>query len=249
LKIEKDMADFPKIDYQYWFNNYSWEGFSSMKGMISTMINKAYIDLDITELNITDKISQKIIEYSSKPNDDLLFEIFKLIQTWGGKSAGRHTLNIVQNWNVSNILKYKTFVDTIKNDRVVDSFNYLIKIEKIKGLSYSFVPKHICFWSGKGDRTNGYPILDDVIAILVYNTKPAKNVSYEVFINDISNFAKKINKDLSEDKQLTMAQIEMALFAFSGYYWKTRKTGTNEFKINKLQNHKDLEEAIRISKR
>jgi hypothetical protein len=41
----------------------------------------------------------------------------------------------------------------------------------------------------------------------------------------------------------------MALFAFSGYYWKTGKTGTNEFKINDLQYHKDFEEAIRISNR
>ncbi len=243
------MSNFPKIDYQYWFNNYSWEGFSSMRGMISTMINKQYIDSDVTEQNITDKIEIKIIQYYNNPNDDLLFEIFKLIQTWGGKSAGRHTLNIVENWNECKIFKYRTFVDTIKNNQIVESFNYLINKEKIKGLSYSFVPKHICFWSGKGVRTNGYPILDDVIAILVYNTKPAKNVSYEDFINDISNFAKKINKDLSEDEQLTIAQIEMALFAFSGYYWKTRKTGTNEFKINDLQNHKDFEEAIRISKR
>jgi hypothetical protein len=46
-----------------------------------------------------------------------------------------------------------------------------------------------------------------------------------------------------------MAQVEMALFAFSGYYWKTRKTATNEFKIKNIQNHKDFEEAIRISKR
>jgi hypothetical protein len=242
-------ADFPKIDYQYWFNNYSWEGFSSMKGMISTMINKQYINSDVTEQNITDKIEIKIIHYNNNPNDDLLFEIFKLIQTWGGKSAGRHTLNIVENWNECTIFKYRTFVGTIKNNQIVESFNYLINKEKIKGLSYSFVPKHICFWSGNGDKINGYPILDDVIAILVYNTKPAKNVSYEVFINDVSNFAKNINKDLSEDKQLTMAQIEMAIFSFSGYYWKTRKTGTNEFKINELQNHKDFEEAIRISKR
>jgi hypothetical protein len=44
-----------------------------------------------------------------------------------------------------------------------------------------------------------------------------------------------------------MSQIEMALFAFSGYYWKTRKTGAKTFKINNLQNHKDFEEAIRIS--
>lgn len=105
------------------------------------------------------------------------------------------------------------------------------------------------FWSGNGDRTNGYPILDDVIAILVYNTKPAKNVFYDVFINDISNFTKEINMNFGKNQQLKMAKIEMALFAFSGYYWKTRKTGTKDFKINDIENHKDFEEAIRISNR
>lgn len=234
-------ADFPKIDYQYWFNNYSWEGFSSMKGMISTMINRQYIDSDVTEQNITYKIQFKIIQYNINPNDDLLFEIFKLIQTWGGKSAGRHTLNIVENWNDFTIFKYRTFVEAIKNNQIIESFNYLINNEKIKGLSYSFVPKHICFWSGNGDRTKGYPILDDVIANLVYNTRSAKNVSYNIFINDISNFA--------DNKHLSMAQVEMALFAFSGYYWKTRKTGTNKYRINDIQNHKDFEEALRISNR
>lgn len=212
-----------------------------MRGMISTMKNKQYIDSHVSEDNIAVVINQKIIEYNNKPNDILLCEIFKLIQTWGGKSAGRHTLNIVENWNEGTIFKYRTFVDTIKNNQIVESFNYLINKEKIKGLSYSFVPKHICFWSGNGDRKKGYPILDDVIANLVYNTRSAKNVSYKLFIDDISNFA--------DTKQLSMSQVEMVLFAFSGYYWKTRKTGTNEFKINNIQNHKDFEEAIRISKR
>jgi hypothetical protein len=41
----------------------------------------------------------------------------------------------------------------------------------------------------------------------------------------------------------------MALFAFSAYYWKTRKKGTKDFKIKDLENHKDFAEAIRISKR
>lgn len=243
------MADFPKIDYQYWFNNYSWEGFSSMRGMISTMINKQYIDAYVTEGNITYIINQKIIEYNNNECDNLLFEIFKLIQTWGGKSAGRYTLNIVENWNDCSVYKYKTFVEKIKNNEVVESFDYLVKREKIKGLSYSFVPKHICFWSGNGNRIEGFPILDDVIAKLVYNTSSVINVSYQKFIEDISNFTMELNKVLGKNQQLNMAQIEMALFAFSGYYWKTRKTGTNQFKINDFQNHKDSEEAKRISNR
>lgn len=242
-------ADFPKIDYFYWSKNYSWEGFSSIRGMITTMINKKYIGHDITEKNITDKICLKIKKYLCSHNDNLLFEIFKLIQTWGGKSAGSHTLNIIDNWDENSLSKYKVFVDKIIKKEVIDSFNYLVKVNKIKGLSYSFVPKHICFWSGNGDRMKGYPILDDVISIMVYNTKSAKNVSYEIFIEDINKFKKQLNKNSSVNQQLSLAQIEMAIFAFSGYYWKTKKTGTKEFKLKKLEHHKNFKEAIRISNR
>ena len=35
--------NFPKIDYAYWLKNYSWEGFSSIRGMITTMINKKHM--------------------------------------------------------------------------------------------------------------------------------------------------------------------------------------------------------------
>lgn len=242
-------ADFPKIDYAYWLKNYSWEGFSSIRGMITTMINKKHIDNDITEKNITDKICVKIKNYRSSQNDNLLFEIFKLIQTWGGKSAGRHTLDIIDKWDDNSLSKYKVFVNKIINNEVIDSFNYLVKTNKIKGLSYSFVPKHICFWSGNGDRMKGYPILDDIIAILVYNAKSAKNVSYEIFIRDINNFTKQLNNNFIDNQQLNLAQIEMAIFAFSGYYWKTKKTGTKEFKFKNLEHHKNFEEAIRISNR
>jgi hypothetical protein len=79
--------------------------------------------------------------------------------------------------------------------------------------------------------------LDDLIANLFYNTKSARNVSYEKFIEDISNFTMELNKDFGKNQQLNMAQIEMALFAFSGYYWNTRKTGTKTFKISNLQYH------------
>jgi hypothetical protein len=247
-------AEFPNIDYTFWLSQYSWEGFSSMRGMINTMINRGYIDDDVNEENITDKISLKIKEhnsqeYNSYNKDTLLFEIFKLIQTWGGKSAGSHTLGIVENWNEDKFSKYKVFVELINKYKIIESFDYLVKTNKIEGLSYSFVPKHICFWSGNGNRINGYPILDNVISILVYNTRSAKNVPYEQFINDISNFSKVLNQGKDDVDKLNLAQIEMAIFAFSGFYWKTQKTGYNDFKINILEKHINSEEAIRISER
>lgn len=247
-------AVFPNIDYSFWLSQYSWEGFSSMRRMITTMINKGYISVDLNEENITDIIGFKIKEYNSREykslnRDMLLFEIFKLIQTWGGKSSGYHTLGIVNNWNSDSLNKYKYFVSLINNNKIIESFDYLVRTNNIKGLSYSFVPKHICFWSGNGDRINGYPILDNVISILVYNTTSARNVLYEQFINDISNFSKVLNQGKDDNNKLNLAQIEMAIFAFSGYYWKTQKTGSNDFKIKFLENHKNLEEAIHISER
>jgi len=255
------LATFPNIDYSFWFENYSWENFSSMNGMITTMKNKKFISEDINQNNITDNIKTRIESYIIDKSDEILFEIFKLIQTWGGKSSGKYTLKITNEWeNIiendffkSNKEKYKEFVRLILEDKPIDSFNWMTnkrevfdKIEKknlginIKGLSYSFVPKHICFWSGKGERKEGLPILDDVIAKIVYKVDEAKKVDYETFINDIKQYA------LS--KNLTPSQIEMALFTFAGNYWDTQKTATIEQKVNPKIKDKDLNEVREIIK-
>lgn len=245
---------FPEIDYTFWFNNYSWEGFSSMNRMITTMKNKNYIDENINQDNITNNIKIKIESYIGNANDDILFETFKLIQTWGGKSSGKHTLDIVKNWisNASNeelftnSKKYKNFVEKVLNNQEIESFNYLLGNNKIKGLSYSFIPKHICFWSGKGDRTSGLPILDDVIAKIVYKVNSAKDVVYEEFIKDMKHQSDIINRNRKEIERLTLSQIEMALFSFAGNYWQTGNTATKEFKKNpEFKN--DKEQAILIA--
>ncbi len=42
MKIKKNMLDFPQIDYKYWCNNYSWEGFFSMRCMISNFADNKH---------------------------------------------------------------------------------------------------------------------------------------------------------------------------------------------------------------
>ena len=260
-------ANFPKIDYDFWFKNYSWEGFSSMNGMISTMKNWKFISEDVTQSNITEVIQNKIEEYFKYQSDELLFEIFKLIQTWGGKSSGNHTLEMIENWNKenenhifkTNAKKYKEFVSQIIEKNEILSFynmtnkNFVKGIEenknysiKIKGLSYSFVPKHICFWSGKGDRTKGLPILDDVIAKIIYKVENASKVDYRTFINDMNTFSKKIEEDSHGKIKLTPTQIEMAIFSFTGNYWETQKTATKSLKQkNRIEsNDKIIAESI-----
>jgi len=248
-------ATFPKIDYRYWLENCSPEGFSSMKRMITTMINKKYIDDDINETNITNKIKEKIKLYLLNDQNELLFDIFKLIQTWGGKSSGKSTLNMVNNWDTvntvnkkiipSNSQKYKKFVTKILGNQEIDSFDYMIKGDnKIVGLSYSFIPKHICFWSGKGERTDGLPILDDVIAKIVYKVNWAYKIDYKKFIIDMDNQAQTIN--LLNENHLTLSQIEIALFSFAGNYWDTGQTATVNFK-KKPVHLKNLNEANEIA--
>ena len=128
-------ATFPQIDYDFWLTKYLWEDFSSMIGMITTMKNKNYIEKNINHENITNKIKTKIEIYITNGCDNELFEIFKLIQTWGGKSVGNYTLDIVQNWNtpvfvnkeeISYFKNYKNFVDKVLNNNEIESFNYLL---------------------------------------------------------------------------------------------------------------------------
>lgn len=258
-------AEFPNIDYRFWFERYSWEGFSSINGMITTMKNKNLIEESINKENITKEIQAKITSYIKKNNDEILFDIFKLIQTWGGKSAGKHTLNMTHDWENKKQFdffenykdKYREFVRLILEGKPIESFYLMTRKKKIfnlsdklnhglkiKGLSYSFVPKHICFWSGYGDRTKGLPILDDVIAKIVYKVDKAEFVDYETFINDMEEQVTVLNLKLEkEENYYTSTQIEMALFAFSGNYWETMKTGTSELKKNPKIKSKDITQA------
>ena len=120
-------ADFPKIDYDFWLTKYLWEEFSSMDRMITTMKNKNYIEDNINHDNITDEIKLKIETYIKNSCNNDLFQVFKLIQTWGGKSVGNYTLDIVKNWNTpikvdenvttSYFNNYKNFVEKILNNK------------------------------------------------------------------------------------------------------------------------------------
>jgi hypothetical protein len=261
------LASFPNIDYKFWLNNYSWENFSSMNKMIKTMINKKYISSAITPKNISENIQIKIESYIENNNDEILFEIFKLIQTWGGKSTGSNTLKISEEWEnvIENDLyktykdKYREFIRLVLDGKSIDSFYLMTNKKKvidkiqdkniginIKGLSFSFVPKHICFWSGLGDRTQGLPILDDVIAKIVYKVNKAEAVDFKTFIEDINKLILNLNENLDEEKKFIPSHIEMALFAFSGNYWETMKTASKEVKDNPKIKNSDISEVKKI---
>ena len=241
--MKNSTAVFPEIDYQYWLSQYDWNNLGTVPGMITTMKNWKALPEDVTPQNITDHIKEKIQHYIKEQDISVLKSICLYIQTWGGKSAGNHTRSIIDNWELlSSENKYLNFVQLVLIGDSVNSYSYLQSREsKIKGLGPSFIAKHICFWSGNGDRINGLPILDNVIAKLIYASSESKQINYGQFISDFESFSQSINMKPSE--------VEMALFAFSGYYWGTGNTATKTFNPQIDNKSKDYDQAHLIAER
>lgn len=242
--MKNSTAVFPEIDYQYWISKYDWNIVSSIRRKITLMKNMGCISPKITTENISNVIESEINEFLSNKNKANLKDICALIQTWGGSSARQYSPVIYNSWDINSYEAiYSHFVDLIINNKPSDAYSYLINNRKprIKGLSYSFIPKHICFWTGKGDRTNGTPILDDVIAKLVYSEKKSSKVNYIIFLSDFETF--------SLAKGMKSSEVEMALFAFSGYYWGTENTATKSFNSQTTNKSIDYEQAYLIAER
>jgi hypothetical protein len=242
--MKNSIAVFPKIDYKYWLSKYDWNIVSSIKRKITLMQNKGCISKEITTENISKIIESEILDFLKNKKNAKLKDICGLIQTWGGSSARQYSPVIYNSWEVNSYEGvYSHFVELIINNKPAEAYSFLINKRKpiIKGLSYSFIPKHICFWTGKGDRTNGTPILDDVISKLIYAEKNSSKVNYSTFLNDFESFALA--------KGMKSSEVEMALFAFSGYYWGTGKTATKSFNPQIEINSKDYEQANLITER
>lgn len=236
--MKNSNAIFPDIDYPFWLSQYNWDNIGTVSRMITNMRNRGYLNASITPKNITDEIKKEIQNYINENGSSSLKHIFLLIQTWGGASARIHTPRIYEHWEENTTEGiYVSFVNAVLSGDYVGSFHVLNQVD---GIGPSFIAKHICFWSGKGNRLKGIPILDDVIAKLIYLKRSARNVDYGNFIVD---FEKK-----STIEKLKPAELEMALFAFCGYYWDTAKTATKEFRPHINENSKDYEQALFISK-
>ena len=243
--MKNSTAVFPNIDYKYWLSQYDWSIVSSIRGMVTLMRNQGCISTSITAENITGEIKLEIQNYLVSKNTSSLKNICALIQTWGGQSTRQYSPTIYNSWGINSYEAFYThFVELIISNMPEEAYSYLInnrKTRKIKGLSFSFIPKHICFWTGKGDRTNGTPILDDVISKLVYSEESSSKVNYSAFLTDFESFA--------HSKGMKSSEVEMALFAFSGYYWGTGNTATKSFNPQIDNKSKDFEQANLIAER
>jgi|GEM_PF-6137977 len=232
MKI-KQRAQFPAIDYSYWFKKNNWENRTSIQRMLSILKNRNLINKGITVDNIKDEIKIEIERFLISSNDNSLLKVFAYIQVWGGSSSRVYTPTIISNFQ-EHLFKYKFAVNKILKNEISDSYKYLNNDGKIKGLGLSFIPKHICFWSGKGNRIEGAPILDNVLSKIIYNENVSK-IDYDSFISDCNEFSKSI--------KMKPAEIEIALFSFAQNYWGTSKTRTTQFR-NKIEDKKDQNIAI-----
>jgi hypothetical protein len=226
-------ALFPLIDYSYWLNKNNWESRSSIQTMISNLRNRNLINNKITVDNVKDKIKNEIKKYINTKKYENLLNAFTYIQVWGGSSARFYTPSIINDFQ-QHQNKYKSAVNKILKDEISEAYIYLNKEGKIKGLGLSFIPKHICFWSGKGNRIEGAPMLDSVISKILYNENVSK-IDYDLFIADCNEFSKSIN--------MKPAEIEIALFSFAKNYWRTSKTRSTQFR-NKIEDKKDQNIAM-----
>ncbi|MHA8093235.1 hypothetical protein V7S78_12035 [Aquirufa regiilacus] len=237
--MKNSNAIFPDIDYHFWLSQYNWDNIGTVRRMITNMRNRGYLNAVITPENITNEIKTEIQNYLKGNDSSRLRYIFLLIQTWGGASARIHTPSIYEQWEENETEGiYLSFVNAVLSGDYVGSFHVL---NQVHGIGPSFIAKHICFWSGKGDRQKGIPILDDVIAKTIYARRHAIRVSYGIFIGDFEKIA--------NEKKLKPAEVEMALFAFCREYWETAKTATWEFKPQINENSKDYDQAMLIVKR
>lgn len=245
MKSKYKNVEFPEINYQKWLKRYNWDNIGTSQGMITTLLKKDLIDRDVTAQNVIEKITFYIKKFVLEQNHNDLFMVFKLIQAWGGKSVGPHTLKIISKWELNDTYSnlYLNFVNHVLKGNYVDGFYSLIDNKNktlIKGFGFSFIPKHICFWSGEGDRSLGQPILDNVIAKILYFENVSKNINYSQFLCDM--------KEFSEITNMKVAELEMALFTFASHFWETGNTGTSIFKVGVIKNQIDEDDLLAIQK-
>jgi hypothetical protein len=161
-----------------------------------------------------------------------MLRVFDLINGWGGKMGkatyvrprGNTTRDSSDAWLNHYVNGVKK---SIKGDK-----KGLIDFKSIPNVGDSFGTKHLYFWSSYGGN-QPIPIYDARIKTLLYlsiDEAPA----FEEYIEDMTNF--------STLKNITINQLEKALFAFSSNYFP------NETLIikNEIIDTTDYDEAKRL---
>lgn len=176
------MCNFPDIEYS---TNYPKLDNQKIPMGTYTYMKKHGLCVEhiLDEINDIGELEERIktmIEKYCDGDDESLYQIFCLIQIWGGywgRLAIRHNLPFVENWNNNIKKQYHNLVRTCINIRTNEN-NYsdddlknvlgiirtIIDDKNIHGLGVAFLTKHIRFWLEKNNSKNALPIFDSVMA-------------------------------------------------------------------------------------
>jgi len=222
-------TEISKINFYFWLNKNPYYDEkplnSSMIAQQTLMKNKGLNYNFKTCGEVIDQIKFAINNYWETFNHELAIKAFDLIQLWGGKTGRQPYCRGGIRFDLDKWLPiYLTFIDLIKVDDIENSLKNLLKIH---GIGTSFATKHLRFWGNK-------PILDTRIRALLYL---GKEIEYSKYLLDLDK--------LSQQFDLSVMDIEKALFAFSMNYY------TNENLILKTEKKVEFKEdrllAIKLS--
>jgi len=214
---------FPNIDYNYWMNMNPFYAdtqllptmktcirhYASLPGLINDVLQEIEF-ITCKDLNKLIEIEIKnVIEHNLFNDESKVLRIFDLISGWGGQQGrapylrplGNTTRNSYKNWYSNYILGVKLAIEGKK-----EALEYF---KTIKFIGDSFGTKHLYFWSLYGGNSP-VPIYDARIKTLLYlSTDEAP--TFEQYVEDMTDF--------SILKNITISQLEKALFAFSSNYF------------------------------
>lgn len=214
---------FPNINYNYWMNMNPFYADTQLLPTMKTcirhyaslpgLINDVLQDIDLITCKDLVKLIEieikNIVEHNLFNDESKVLRIFDLISGWGGKQGrapylrplGNTTRNSYKNWYSNYILGAKCAINN-KNE----ALKYFTTINFIGD---SFGTKHLYFWSLYGGNAP-VPIYDARIKTLLYLSID-EAPSFEQYVEDMNNF--------SIIKNITINQLEKALFAFSSNYF------------------------------
>jgi hypothetical protein len=155
---------------------------------------------------LSTKINDLIKNYRKDSPDDLLIQIFLLIQLWGG-NAGRTIFVRGNGWRRNfNVECYRKSIELIQEEKYVDA---LYTMNTMFGINTAFSTKHIHFWS-----LSSAPIFDSIIAEIVFGDV-VKEKDYEIYMNSLDQLVAELGNE-----SISRSTIERNLFN-----WATTPAG------------------------
>jgi hypothetical protein len=228
---------FPNIDYEYWMNRnpfYSDDlllptmkicitNYTSKPGLINDILEKIDTITCNTLVSIIENEIINIIENDLFEDKNKMLRVFDLINGWGGKMGkatyvrpkGNTTRNTIDTWFHNYA---KGVLKAINGEK-----EGLNDFTKIPNVGDSFGTKHLYFWSLYGGN-KPIPIYDARIKTLLYLSID-ESPSFETYLEDMVNF--------SNLKNITINQLEKALFAFSSNYFPNESLNLKNDAIDK----------------